>query len=145
LCEHKIPFLLVIDKKKTSSNIKFPSFRKWTKKFCSVVMSWTSSSPDLQQQMHPPNNLLLLQGRSGPVQYVPSVCPSSPVNDFFPSLSFLFRHPPKGTDLIPGNKNTQHGQKAAARKELSKELFIFMCMDGQFFCCGVGWGGGGWC
>jgi hypothetical protein len=39
--------------------------------------------------------------------------------------------------MIPSNKNTQHGQKAAARKELSKGIIISMCMDGQIFCCGV--------
>lgn len=112
---------------------------------------------------------LLLQGRSGPVQYVPSVRPSvhhpNKLTTFSPHFPFfLFRPPPKG--LIPGNKNTQHGQKAAAAKKEGRNCLrnyyyfyvygLSVCMDGQIYFvvvvwCGVGglvlvsWRvGGGW-
>ncbi len=154
LCEHKVPFLWVIDK-----NLRQTFFLKNSRPSANgqkiFVPSWTSSSPDLCRCTLP--TTLLLQGRSGPVQYRPSLLRPSvhhpnKLTTFSPHFPFfLFRQPPKGTD--PRQQKHTTWTKSSSSKEgrnCPRNYYYFyayglsVCMDGQIFLlwCVGGWG---WC
>jgi len=149
LCEHKVPFLWVIDKNLVEHQNSRPSANG--QKFCSVMdifFSWSADAPSQQPSC-----------REDQVQFNtsvrPSVCPSSRVNDFFPSLSFLFRHtpahppPPKGTDPrqqkhTTWTKKQQQGRNCPRNYYFyvyGRTNFLLWCVGGVF----VSWRvGGGW-